>query len=271
MDHFPSRWGKPRNENVDAYNTVPLHKSLPDSLSQSAYGPVSHTQLLLVNRDRQPLVTGTSVIALKYRDGVMMAADMLGSYGSLARFRDIERLYPVGDYTIVGCSGDISDYQYIQHLLDTLMIKEHCHDDGHVLGTSNIFEYLWRVMYNRRSKFNPLWNALVVGGVDKGERFLGYVDLRGTTYQTTTIATGFGAHLAQPILRKRVEGREDDLTEEEAIEIINDCMKVLFYRDARSMNKFQRAKITASGVEVTEPYSVETEWGFAEKIRGYGA
>lgn len=49
-------------------------------------------------------------------------------------------------------------------------IKEHCHDDGHVLGTSNIYEYLWRVMYNRRSKFNPLWNALVVGGVDKGER-----------------------------------------------------------------------------------------------------
>lgn len=102
-------------------------------------------------------------------------------------------------------------------------------------------------------------------------RFLGYVDLRGTTYQSTTIATGFGAHLAQPILRKRVEGREDDITEEEAIEIMNECLRVLFYRDARSMNKFQRAKITESGIEVTEPYSLETEWGFAEKISGYGA
>lgn len=51
----------------------------------------------------------------------MMAADMLGSYGSLARFRDIERLYPVGDFTVVGASGDLSDYQYIQHILDTLM------------------------------------------------------------------------------------------------------------------------------------------------------
>jgi 20S proteasome alpha/beta subunit len=44
-----------------------------------------------------------------------------GSYGSLARFRDIKRLYPVGESTIVGASGDISDYQYIQHLLDSLM------------------------------------------------------------------------------------------------------------------------------------------------------
>ena len=123
-------------------------------------------------------------------------------------------------------------------------IKEHCADDGHVLGTPHIYEYLWRVMYNRRSKFNPLWNALVVGGLHKGERFLGYVDLRGTTYQSTTIATGFGAHLAQPILRRRVEGREDELTEEEA-EIMNECLRVLFYRDARSLNKVRyKAKYT---------------------------
>ncbi|KAI8146014.1 nucleophile aminohydrolase [Fennellomyces sp. T-0311] len=263
MDAFPSRWGKPRNENIDEYNTVPLHKTLPDNLTQAAYGPVTRTQ--------QPLVTGTSVIALKYRDGIMMAADMLGSYGSLARFRDIERLMPVGESTVVGASGDISDQQYIHHLLESLMVKEHCHDDGHVLGTPHIYEYLWRVLYNRRSKFNPLWNALIVGGLHKGEKFLGYVDLRGTTYQASTIATGFGAHLAQPILRKRVEGRENDLTEEEAIKIIDDCMRVLFYRDARSMNKFQRAKITEAGVEVSEPYSVSTEWSFAEKIRGYGA
>ncbi|KAI8336646.1 nucleophile aminohydrolase [Chlamydoabsidia padenii] len=263
MDHFPSNWGKPRNDNLDQYNTIPMHKTLPDGLSQSAYGPTTRTQ--------QPLITGTSVIAFKYKDGIMMAADMLGSYGSLARFRDIQRLHPVGEKTIVGASGDLSDYQYIQHILDSVMTTEHCADDGHVLGTSNIYEYLWRVMYNRRSKFNPLWNSLVVGGIDKGERFLGYVDLRGTTYQTTTIATGFGSHLAQPILRKRVEGREDEITEEEAIAILEDCMRVLFYRDARSLNKFQRGKITEAGLEISEPYSVATEWGFAEGIRGYGA
>ncbi|KAI9331773.1 nucleophile aminohydrolase [Pilaira anomala] len=263
MQHHPASWGKARPEHGDEYNTVPLYQNLPQNLTESAYGPMTRTQT--------PLVTGTSILAFKYRDGIMMAADMLGSYGSLSRFRDIKRLTPVGNSTVVGASGDISDYQYIQHLLDSLMVKEHCADDGHVLGTPHIYEYLWRVMYNRRSKFNPLWNSLVVGGIEKGEKFLGYVDLRGTTYQSTTIATGFGAHLAQPILRKRVEGRENDLTEEEAVEIMNDCLRVLFYRDARSMNKFQRAKITESGIEVTEPYSLETEWGFAEKISGYGA
>ncbi|CAG8777910.1 16075_t:CDS:2, partial [Acaulospora morrowiae] len=149
-------------------------------------------------------------------------------------------------------------------------VEEYYANDGHVLGAPHIYEFLSRVLYNRRSKFDPLWNYYVVGGYHNGEGFLGYADLLGTTYKSSTIATGFGAYMAQPILRKAVEGRESTLGEEEAIEIIESCMRVLFYRDARSLNKFQRAKVTAQGIEITQPYSVDTEWSFAEGIRGYG-
>lgn len=46
---------------------------------------------------------------------------LLASYGSLARFKDIRRLQPVGNYTIIGAGGDMSDFQYIQHVLENLM------------------------------------------------------------------------------------------------------------------------------------------------------
>lgn len=55
-------------------------------------------------------------------------------------------------------------------IVNVLRIKEYNADDGHTLATHNIYEYLWRVMYNRRSKMNPLWNTFVLGGVNKGER-----------------------------------------------------------------------------------------------------
>ena len=43
---------------------------------------------------------------------------------------------------------------------------------------SEVHEYLTRVLYNRRNKFNPLWNSLVVGGVQlDGSEYLGAVDL----------------------------------------------------------------------------------------------
>ena len=73
--------------------------------------------------------------------------------------------------------------------------------------------------------------------------FLGYVDLLGTTYSSPTLATGFGAHIAQPLLREAYEakagtdGNGELLTAEEAEALLNECMKVLFYRDARSLNK----------------------------------
>ncbi|KAJ2531366.1 Proteasome subunit beta type-7 [Coemansia sp. RSA 1933] len=201
----------------------------------------------------------------------MMAADCLGSYGSLAKFRDERRLLSVGDSTLVGMSGDISDYQHMKHTLDNIMTQEYDMDDGQRLGTKSVYKCMSKIMYNRRSKFDPLLNTYVVAGVDGGEGFLGYVDHLGTTYESATIATGYGLHMAQPILRKRVEGRENEITEEEAINIVNDCMRVLYYRDARSFNRFIRGKVTAQGVEITEPYSLDTNWDFAEFIVGYGA
>lgn len=69
---------------------------------------------------RQPIVTGTSVVGIKYVDGVMLAADTLGSYGSLTRFTDLRRLRTCGKNTIVGAGGEYSDFQYISEMLDDL-------------------------------------------------------------------------------------------------------------------------------------------------------
>jgi len=262
MDHFPTHWGRPRDESIDSYNTYPLHGGAFKAKDAFDAG-IQHT--------RQPIVTGTSVLAIKFKDGVILAADNLASYGSLARFKDITRLQAVGTHTVIGAGGDMSDFQHIQHDLDNLMISEFTHSDGHTLGPDEIYEYLARVMYGRRSQMNPLWNSILVGGWRNGKSFLGYVDLIGTTYTASTLATGYGAYIAQPLLRKAVEGRENELTEEEGVKIVEESMKVLFYRDARSLNKYQIAVVTEKGVTISESRSTETEWSFAEKIRGYGA
>jgi 20S proteasome subunit beta 7 len=64
----------------------------------------------------------------------------------------------------------MSDFQYIQSLLEELIIDEFTAQDGHTLGPAEIHEYLSQVMYNRRSKMNPLWNSILVGGFKDGKR-----------------------------------------------------------------------------------------------------
>ncbi|KAF8889003.1 nucleophile aminohydrolase [Infundibulicybe gibba] len=196
MDHFPTNWGRPRNDSYDAYGTYPI---------AARHAPKEHCRWCSTHT---PIVTGTSVLAIKYKDGIMMAADNLGQIFS--------------GYTPSAPTP------------------------------SSIHEYLSQVMYGRRSKLNPLWNSLLVGGFKDGKRFLAYVDLLGTTYTASTLATGYGSYIAQPLLRKA-------------------SMRVLYYRDARSIDKYQVAKITAEGITISESRKLETSWSFAEGIRGYGA
>ena len=65
----------------------------------------------------------------------------------------------------------MSDFQYLQSILDELIIEEFTEGDKHELGPQEIHKYLSRVMYGRRSKMNPLWNSLLVGGKKDGKRY----------------------------------------------------------------------------------------------------
>ncbi|KAK7095618.1 proteasome subunit beta type-4-like isoform X4 [Littorina saxatilis] len=219
-------------------------------------------------RTLNPSVTTTSVLAVKYKDGVVMAADMLGSYGSLARYRNCPRLQKINDKTILGCSGDYADFQFLSNIINQRVVEEECLNDGFSYTPPGLHSWLTRVMYNRRSQFNPLWNTYLVGGIHQEKPFLGYVDKIGIAYEADTIATGFGAYLALPILRDAVE-KNKKMEEKQAVELIDRCMKLLFYRDARSLNKYQVAVVTKKGSEIRGPIVSEANWEIAHMVKGY--
>lgn len=50
-------------------------------------------------------------------------------------------------------------------------IDEELLGDGHSYSPKAVHSWLTRVMYNRRSKMNPLWNTVVIGGFYNGERW----------------------------------------------------------------------------------------------------
>jgi len=68
-------------------------------------------------RTTDPVVVGASVLAVKYKGGVMMMADTLASYGSLARYTDVQRIVPLAQTALLGASGEFSDFQEIQKII----------------------------------------------------------------------------------------------------------------------------------------------------------
>lgn len=165
--------------------------------------------------------------------------------------------------------------QYLDRLLNSLDVDEHYGSWGHKLNAKNLHTYLSKIMYKRRSDVNPLWNQILVAGLDAdGLPFLSSVDLLGTTFSSPTLATGFGAHLAQPLLRKLIPDEKDvaGISKEQAVAAVKESMKVLFYRDARSLDNYSIAVVSKEeGVELKQNEKLERQsWAFAESIKGYG-
>jgi 20S proteasome subunit beta 7 len=211
------------------------------------------------------------VLGIKYKGGVMLAADTLCSYGTMAKYKDARRLVTVNPKTLIGGGGEYSDFQAVTELLKRNALEDKCtssslyDEDNSEECAREVWNYLRAVMYNRRNKMNPLWNDLVVAGFSaQGEPFLGFVDKIGTTYEDSFIATGFGSYLAIPILREKFR---PDLDEGEARALLEDCMRVLFYRDCRALNRIQIAKVTKEdGCLISDPYEIETEWKSASFV-----
>ena len=131
-------------------------------------------------------------------------------------------------------------YLHTYHITDVFnfsnSINDECDDSGFGLKPKALHTWLTRIMYNRRSKFDPLWNTFLVAGLEDGEPYLGCVDKIGTTFRDNKIATGYGAHIALPLMREAIE-KKPQMTKEEVRTLLMNCLRVLYFRDTRALNK----------------------------------
>ena len=230
-------------------------------------------------QQQQSVVTTLLSPALPHSLSRLLSLSLSGSYGGLAMFKRLPRIQTVNASTLIGAGGEYSDFQYIVKQLALLTKADFTYADGAVLSPAEIHSYLSRLLYNRRSKIDPLWNSLIVAGVSRqtpppaaaaasapvapssssSPFFLGCVDIYGSNWTADVLATGFGQHLAIPLLRKH---HHLDMTYEQAKTLLEDCQRILIYRDCRTLNLFQLATITADGPKISEAYSITTDWSF---------
>lgn len=87
MDFFSCPIQMTQDRHIAHYGSAPMKANNPDFMGsekqlEGVVDPTKRTLYvhtrLLIHTLSSPYVTGTSVVALKYKDGVMMAADTLG-------------------------------------------------------------------------------------------------------------------------------------------------------------------------------------------------
>lgn len=226
--------------------------------------PMGHTQV--------PVNIGTSVMGLRFKDGVILAADTAVAYGSMKKTKHTSRMAKLSTDTAIACSGEMSDYQELLRIFREKHDSDVVENDGaHFLKPRDYFNFLSRLNYQRRMKMDPLWNGSIIGGVrqDSGEAFLGMVDLYGTKIESNFLLTGLAVHYCQVLMQNSWRA---DMTLEEGRKLIEDCMRVMFYRDKKATDEIQLTVITQHGIAIEEPYRIDSRWNlefFATKTNEF--
>ena len=205
-----------------------------------------------------PVNVGTSVFAFKYKDGIMFAADTSITYGSMLKIKDGRRMCQIGEETIMACSGEMADYQNLQKDLFNKHEEDLIENDGTTfLHAKEYFNWVSRTQYQKRLKSDPLWVTALIGGVNPKtkEVFLGSSNFHGTRLMEDYLITGLGNAYCQNLFGSRWNA---EMSYDEAKVLVEDCMRILFFRDKKSADTIQISTIThQEGVKMGEPYKIE--------------
>ncbi|OQR79205.1 proteasome subunit beta type-4-like [Tropilaelaps mercedesae] len=212
------------------------------------------------SRSAYPTITSEAVIGICFEDGVVVAGDLGARYGRMLFHENCQRLKIVNQYTLMAVSGDYADFQYLEKLIDAKVIDDDRYHDDFQLKPKSLHSWLSRVLYNRRNKFDPLWTSIIVAGMQDGKPYLGAVDKLGGAFETHLFATGFGTYVGLGLLSEAYNLKKGKLTRQEAIEVVKDVLRVLYYRNAGARPKFQIAVCTKEGAAIEGPFVIDTNW-----------
>ena len=218
--------------------------------------------------------SGSSVIGLKYNKGIIIACDTRMCYGrTLWLTSTKQRIKALNQRTLIGYSGEFSDLQETSRILDELIVEDHLDTNGKdTLGPVELGNYLSSLHYSQRNRLDPYLNSAIVGGIDfNGDVVLMQVDPFGTFLSGNYFTTSFANYFACSLLRNEYPKNPNDLTKQQALNLLKKCFEVLFYRDSKAgdviqftvLEKVDNKLSTQSG-----RVKLETKWEYKQFMQG---
>ncbi len=202
---------------------------------------------------------GTTVLAIRYNDGVVMAGDRRATAGHVIAHRRVKKVYPADEFSAVGISGTAGMAIELTRLFQTEL--EHYEKiEGTRLSLEGKANYLARmVRANLPLAFQGLAVVPLFCGFDEadGAGRLYSFDVVGGRYEEQDFAaTGSGGAEAKAFI-KGVYGT--DLNEERALEIAVEALVAAAEEDAATGGPDLRRGIYPNVVVVNDAGMTEVE------------
>ncbi len=184
-----------------------------------------------------------TALGLKFRDGVVLAADRRVSYGGFVYSRSMKKVFPVNDRVGVAFAGLPADFQ---ELYDSLIYNVRIFELDEMKQASpvNVAKLLSLLLYGRRLSV-LMYAEVVVGGMGPSGPQIVTIDAAGGTIEEDFASEGSGAQLSTGILEREYK---PGMTEREAVKLAVRAMKAAIERDSLSGDGIDLLIIKGEGI-----------------------
>jgi proteasome beta subunit len=204
---------------------------------------------------KDTLNTGTTTLAIKYADGVIVGADKRVTAGHMIADTDVEKIIQIAPNVAVTIAGVVSDAQLFSRYIrgEIRLLKLRIHRDPTV---KEIAQLLGSYLYSSMRQYFPSIVHFIVSGFDKEGSSIYDVSPDGAIlHKRIHTTSGSGSGYVMGILELDYK---DNMSEDEARGLVKKCLRAAMLKDAASGNGADIYRITKEGVQKMETLTVDT-------------
>ncbi len=193
--------------------------------------------------------TGTTTVALKCKDGIVLAADKRATMGNFISNKEAEKVYQIDDKIAATIAGGVGDAQSVMRMLraEAKLFKMNRKQPMTVKGAATLMA---NVLNGNR--YYPYLVMSIVAGVDDAPRVFS-IDPVGGMMEEDSISTGSGSPIAYGVIESQYK---KDKTVKDNLLIAAKAVKVAQERDSASGNGVTLATITSEGFKLYDEAEV---------------
>jgi len=197
------------------------------------------------------LKSGTSLVGIVCKDGVVMAGDRKTTAGgSLVMNKNSQKVVPINDYVVVSGTGSVSDIQLLKKLISAeLRLKEL--RDRQRPTVKEVANLIAMITYKniRQPSMVPFIAGIMIGGVNEnGESELYSVEPAGSTMKVEDYDANFSSGM--PYILGLLERQyKKNLSVDEGVALAIEAIKSSSERDTASGFGIDVFTITKEGIK----------------------
>lgn len=196
------------------------------------------------------LKTGTTILGIVCKDGVVMAGDRRSSVGTIVFTKDTQKVTDINDYLVFAGCGSAAEVQKVSKLLTAeLKLKELKSKSRPTVKQSA----------SLLSNIQVQASAFILAGFDEDGTYALYDILGGHLNQVEdyTASVGSGMPYVLGLLERQYKKH---LSLEQGIELAKEALKSSTQRDMASGNGIDIFTITKEGIKKVVSQTIEPEY-----------